>query len=101
MSHPYPPHVVTANALIDGDVVYLTVDDHWSATLAQAEVITDEAHAQIRLLDAENRPEKIVGPYLARIDASAASPAPAHFRERFRATGPSNYPHGKQEARHV
>ena len=101
MSQLYPPHVVTANALIDGDVVYFTADDRWSATLAQAEVITDEAHAQIRLLDAQSRPQDIVGAYLTRVDASAQTPAPAHFRERFRATGPSNYPHGKQEAQHV
>jgi len=36
----------------------------------------------------------VVGAYLA--DAAVGAVA-LHFRERFRATGPSNYFHGKQE----
>lgn len=30
MSRGFTPKVVTANALIEGDVVYLTADDRWS-----------------------------------------------------------------------
>jgi hypothetical protein len=30
MSRRFTPKVVTANALIEGDVVYLTADDQWS-----------------------------------------------------------------------
>ena len=37
----------------DGRQVWRTSDDRWSADRAQAEVIEDEAHCDIRLLDAE------------------------------------------------
>jgi hypothetical protein len=30
MSRRFTPKVVTANALIEGDVVYLTANDQWS-----------------------------------------------------------------------
>ena len=30
MPRPFTPKVITANALIEGDVVYLTEDDRWS-----------------------------------------------------------------------
>ena len=100
MTRAFTPKVVTANALLEGDVVYLTADDRWSRHLHEAELIEDEAHAQIRLLDAEMRSGEVVGPYLADARASDAGPRPVHFREDFRATGPSNYAHGKQ-AGHV
>ena len=96
MSRIFTPKVVTANALLEGDVVYLTKDDRWSRNLADAELIEDEAHAQIRLLDAEMRANEIVGAYLADAVSGSGGPEPTHFRERFRAHGPSNYRHGKQ-----
>ncbi|MGR3469246.1 MAG: DUF2849 domain-containing protein [Shimia sp.] len=92
----FTPSVVTANHLLEGDVIYLTAQDTWSRDLAEAELIEDEAHAQIRLLDAQAQADTVVGAYLAPM---APGPAPAHFREAFRATGPSNYAHGKQAER--
>ena len=97
MPKPFTPKVVTANALLEGDVVYLTADDTWSRHLHEAELIDDEAHAQIRLLDAEMQAGLVVGPYLADAAPGDAGPRPVHFRETFRATGPSNYDHGKQQ----
>jgi hypothetical protein len=96
MPRAFTPKVVTANALIEGDVVYLTEDDHWARHLSEAEVITDEAHAQLRQLQAEAQTETVVGVYLADVTPGAQGPEPTHFREDFRRTGPSNYPHGKQ-----
>lgn len=93
----YTPKVVTANALIEGDVVYLAADDTWTRDLTRAEVIEDEAIAQMRLLDAQRQPGRVVGAYLADVIPGATGPAPAHFREDFRRKGPSNYVHGKQE----
>ena len=102
MPRPFTPKVVTGNALLEGDVIYLTADDAWTRDLAQAEVLTDEAHAQLRLLEASARSAEIVGAYLADVRLGEDGPQPAHFREDFRRTGPSNYAHGKQEAaRHV
>jgi len=88
--------VVTANDLLQGDVIYLTADDSWTRNLSGAELITDEAHAQLRLLEAERQQISIVGAYLANVFAGPTGLATTHFREEFRATGPSNYAHGKQ-----
>ncbi len=99
MPREFTPKVVTASDLIDGDVIYQTADDGWTRDLAKAELITDEAHAQLRLLNAERQPGKIVGAYLADVAATRAGIEPVHFREDFRRRGPSNYPHGKQAER--
>ena len=97
MSQSFTRKVITANALIEGDVVYLTEDDRWCRALTEAEIIEDEAHAQIRLLDASARSDEVVGVYLADVIVEGGNLRAGHFREAFRATGPSNYFHGKQE----
>ena len=96
MSRPYIPKVVTANRLREGDVVYLTADDTWTPHHHEAELIEDEAHAQIRLLHASAQKLVIVGAYLADARRGPKGPEPLHFREAFRTRGPSNYNHGKQ-----
>ncbi len=96
MSRQFTPKVVTANDLLEGDVVWLTADDAWTRDMARAELIEDEAHAQLRLLHAESQPEIVVGAYLADAKAGPNGPEPTHFREDFRTRGPSNYAHGKQ-----
>ncbi|WP_163849442.1 DUF2849 domain-containing protein [Pseudooceanicola aestuarii] len=93
---PFTPKVITANALLEGDVVYFTAADVWTRHLAEAEILTDEAHADLRLLDAARQADQVVGPYLADMAEGADGPQPTHFREEFRRTGPSNYFHGKQ-----
>jgi len=92
--------VVTANDLRLGDVVYLTADDRWTRRHPEAELIEDEAHAQMRLLFAAAQKLAVVGAYLADARRGPNGPEPIHFREAFRTRGPSNYPHGKQ-ADHV
>ena len=96
MSRPFTPKVVTANALLEGDAVWLTEDDRWTRDIAEAELLTDEAHADLRLLEASARSSEVVGVYLADAVQTSAGPAPTHFREAFRTRGPSNYDHGKQ-----
>ena len=96
MSRRFTPKVVTANALLEGDTVWLTADDRWTRRMSEAELIEDEAHAQLRLLDAEARAAEVVGAYLADAAPGPDGPEPVHFREAFRTRGPSNYRHGKQ-----
>lgn len=96
MSRRYTPQVVTANDLRLGDVVYLTADDRWTRHHNEAELIEDEAHAQMRLLHAAAQKLTIVGAYLADARPGPNGPEPIHFREAFRTRGPSNYAHGKQ-----
>lgn len=96
MPREFTPKVVTANTLMKGDVVYLAADDSWTPHLALADILTDEADADLRVLDAQARAAEVVGVYLADMTLTASGPRPVHFREDFRSTGPSNYFHGKQ-----
>ena len=96
MSRRFTPKVITANLLLDGDAVWLTADDRWSKSMLDAELIEDEAHADIRILFANGQANIVVGPYLADAKAGPNGPEPTHVREEFRTRGPSNYAHGKQ-----
>lgn len=103
MARAFTPKVVTANALLEGDVIYLTETGSWTRSLAKAAVLTEQEDAQQRLQEAEKQVDEIVGAYLADVtQAEDGCPEPTHFREEFRRTGPSNYFHGKQtEVPHV
>jgi hypothetical protein len=98
MPRQFTPKVVTANALLEGDVVYLTRFGDWTRHHAEADLIEDAATAEIRLLEAQALAHEAVGPYLADAKRGPKGPEPVHFREAFRARGPSNHAHGKQEA---
>ena len=57
----------------------------------------DEAEAKRSLAAAQSQQGALIDPYLAAaVPGDRRGPQPAHFREAFRATGPSNYRHGKQ-----
>ncbi len=96
MARAFTSKVITANALIEGDVVYIDTNGDWTRDLAEAELFSDEAVAQEQLLFAEAQTEVVVGVYLADATAGENGPEPTHFREDYRRTGPSNYNHGKQ-----
>ncbi len=91
MSRRFTPKVVTANLLREGQSVWLTADDRWSPVMTEAELIEDQAHAELRLLFAESQAHEVVGAYLADAAAGEDGPAPTHFREEFRRRGPSPY----------
>ena len=95
MPRVFTPKVVTANDLLKGDVIYQTATG-WTRRLSEAEVLTDEADADLRLVEASQQTDVVVGAYLADVKVEDGTPVPTHFREDFRATGPSNYAHGKQ-----
>ena len=59
-------------------------------------MLTDEADADLRLIEASQQVDVVVGAYLMDVAIDGDNPKPTHFRETFRATGPSNYAHGKQ-----
>jgi hypothetical protein len=96
MARPFTPKVVTANHLLTGDVIYLDAQGAWQGALSQAALYHDEDSATRALAQAVKRGRLVVGAYLADARPGANGPEPAHFREAFRATGPSNYAHGKQ-----
>jgi hypothetical protein len=96
MPKDFTPKVVTANRLMEGDAVWLTAKGYWSSDIHDAEFITDEGTANLRMLDTETQAHLIAGAYLADAAMGDKGPEPTHFREYFRTRGPSNYAHGKQ-----
>lgn len=98
MARAFTPKVITANALLEGDVIYMTASGAWSRLHAEAKLFENEAEANEALSAAARQVDLLVGVYLAdaQLDDDGL-PAPVHFREIFRTKGPSNYPnHGKQ-----
>lgn len=91
MAGNFIPKVVTANDLFEGDVIYRDAAGAWVRALSDAEILRNEQDAKAALAIAEQQFGHVVGPYLADVGDSL------HFREAFRAKGPSNYTdHGKQ-----
>jgi hypothetical protein len=97
MAQSFTPKVITANALLEGDVIWFTPTGHWTRDIADAELITDAMHGDMRLALAKADQAAVAGVYLADAKAGPDGPEPVHFRETFRTRGPSNYAHGKQE----
>lgn len=90
MAKLFPPKIVSANDLMDGDVVYLTAQDTWSRLITEAAIAQDEAAADTLLAKGEERQDLIVGAYLLDVAISGnGAPSPTHFREKYRLNGPS------------
>lgn len=97
MARAFKSKVLTANRLIEGDVVYYAADGSWVGKHEDALLIEDEAEGNYLLAEAEKLGGLLVGPYLAdAVLNDEGKPVPTHFREAFRTRGPSNYRHGKQ-----
>lgn len=92
------PKVITANHLLEGDVIYLTASRDWSRKHEDAKLYEDKDEAEAALKYAKTQAHMLAGPYLADAQlGDDGKPEPVHFREAFRTRGPSNYPdHGKQ-----
>ena len=85
------PSVVTANDLVDGDVVFLTSDLAWTRSFDAAVVAATETDAERLLAAAAGQTGRVVEPYLVALEESAAGRLrPAHYRERIRLLGPTN-----------
>jgi hypothetical protein len=82
-------HLVTANRLRDGKVVYRT-DDGWSPALADARIVPEsEAAALLAAATDEPKPQTVVTPYLIEAVVEGGTLRPVTLRERIRATGPT------------
>ena len=84
---------ITANRLIDGEVVFWN-EGQWLERFAEAQVFADDdAHADAALDVAKGQPTVVVEPYFIDVEEAPTG----SYRERLRALGPTNLPHhGKQ-----
>ena len=92
MAKAFVPIIVSGNDLLVGDVVYMTAAGGWTRRLEEAAVAGDEAAAADLLTRAQGQPSIVVDPYLAEVALDGHAPRPLHFREAFRARGPSHRP---------
>ncbi|MCF8505276.1 MAG: DUF2849 domain-containing protein [Caulobacter sp.] len=88
---------LTANRLIDGEVVFWKAGA-WIERFADAQFFADDDAAGAAAVEtAKGQPTVIVDPYLIDVVESGGGWAPVSYRERLRALGPTNEPtHGKQ-----
>ena len=87
---------LTANRLTDGEVVFWKAGQ-WVERFADAELWADDDAAGVEAETlAKGQITVVVEPYLIDLMESEGLWAPVSYRERIRALGPSNLPHGKQ-----
>ncbi|HEY2051549.1 MAG TPA: DUF2849 domain-containing protein [Caulobacteraceae bacterium] len=87
---------LTANRLIDGEVVFWS-GDRWVERFGQARLFDDEGDAEAAEAGAKARVTELVDPYLIEVASVDGGFAPVSYRERVRALGPTNkLDHGKQ-----
>ncbi|MGD9536231.1 MAG: DUF2849 domain-containing protein [Alphaproteobacteria bacterium] len=84
-------YILTANDLLEGDVIFLGeagwVRDHRAARIVRNE---DDAKALEAIATADKAARKIVDPYLVEITLEAdGTPTPVRHRERIRTRGPT------------
>ena len=87
-------HVITANDLKDGLVVYQARDNGWVESVQAAEVLSDQTGldaAMSRAKVAEDN-DVVVGVYEIEVDVEDGDVRPTRYRERLRAFGPSTHP---------
>lgn len=91
------PKVITSNHLFEGDVIYYSPHGEWVREFSKAKIFSEKEKAETILKIADQQRDIHVGAYLAdAVKNEDGTYEPAHFRERFRTLGPSNYFHGKQ-----
>jgi sulfite reductase (NADPH) hemoprotein beta-component len=87
---------LTANRLIDGEVVFWT-GEAWSDRFAAARLFDDDPAAEAAEAHAKSQPTLLIDPYLIEVAPTAGGAVPVSYRERLRALGPTNrLDHGKQ-----
>ncbi len=99
MKQPHTPLILTANALLDGQVVYWSDHSGWVGFIEHASLFFDADKAGARLATITTTDTGVIGPYLFNATTAKGTARALHFREVFRATGPSNRWLGKQSAR--
>ncbi len=91
--------VITANRLLNGDVVWLGDNGSWveRITLARTFEGEDQVDAGLAAGHAAEKNQEVVGVYDMDVTLEDGVIVPVRLRERIRAAGPTTHPHfGKQ-----
>lgn len=82
---------VTANRLIDGEVVYLTPSGRWSANFDAVAIAhgKEEGNAILAKAQPAVAAREIIGPYLFEVCQETTGARPVSVREIIRMKGPS------------
>ncbi len=85
------PQIVTANRLVDGDVVFRTADGRWLRDIDAAGLLVDKAAAEAAHAAAQADVEAALVVDVAVIDVAVEDGGivPVRLRERIRAFGPT------------
>jgi sulfite reductase (NADPH) hemoprotein beta-component len=81
--------VLTANRLLDGDVVFWSGAD-WVEAFGDARLF-QPGEGDASLTDAKALTTVLIDPYLIDVTLSDGLPAPVSYRERIRALGPTDH----------
>ena len=82
---------VTANRLLDGEVVYFTDGGSWSEHFKDAAVVRSKGDGEAMLQRAMPSVEalEVIGPYLFEVREAGSGTAPVSVRENIRMNGPT------------
>ncbi len=86
-----PLHVITANRLTDGAVIWQGSGSGWTARFAEASAIADAGLLAARLEDAKRLEAagRVIGVYEIEVEGTGSEFTPLRLRERIRAAGPT------------
>ncbi len=95
--------IVTANRLIDGAVVYFTMDGQWTIWISEACIAETESEAEALLKSAEQSvaDNEVVEAYLIEVRTEASTIKPVRYREAIRSKGPTTHPHHGRDVSNV
>jgi hypothetical protein len=87
-----PQKAITANRLSDGLVIFLTEDNNWSLSIADAALFSDGPELEAALAFGKRQQDEarfLVDAYAIDIEIINDKPVPSRIRERIRAEGPT------------
>ncbi|MTI17083.1 DUF2849 domain-containing protein [Rhodobacteraceae bacterium RKSG542] len=93
--------VITANRLLDGEVVWLGPNGNWVEVLTRAEILEEPSHVEDALKTAEHseKAQEVVGAYEIDVVRDEGRILPAKLKEMIRAAGPTTKPDLGKQAR--
>ncbi len=93
-------HMVTANRIGDGTVVYLTRVGGWSERIADGQVSRSDEEIDTLMAVARATAEipEVIEPYVIDVVEEAGVVRPVRYREAIRAQGPTIHPAFGQQA---